>query len=144
MPTFTNLLGLQPPADVEGMNLSHAVLGKSGPEPEAALMQICGATADWTPGHEWRALRDKQYTYAIYRVDRKELLFDNHADPLQMKNLAEDPAHAAKIDKFRKLLKKRMDAIKDTFEPSSYYKDNWTDGNRDIIKSATNNFAPIV
>jgi arylsulfatase A-like enzyme len=141
MPTFLSMLGLEAPVGVEGMDLSHSVLGKPGPEPEAALMQICGATADWTNGHEWRALRDKQYTYAIYRVDRKELLFDNHADPYQMTNLAGDPTHAKQLDKFRTLLAQHMADINDNFEECTWYRDHWTDGNRDITSSATSSFA---
>lgn len=140
MPTLLSFLGLRPPKDAEGMDLSHCVRGKKGKEPEAALMQICGATASWTDGHEWRALRDKRYTYAIYRVDRKELLFDNVADPGQLTNLADDPAHAHQMEKFRKLLAAKMASIGDTFEACTWYRDHWTDGNRDIIKSATHDF----
>ena len=44
-----------------------------------------GTTAAWVDGHEWRALRSKRYTYALYRADRSELLFDNQADPYQMR-----------------------------------------------------------
>ena len=51
--------------------------GRSGPEPEAALMENTGACAAWEDGHEWRALRSKRYTHAIYRKDGQELLFDN-------------------------------------------------------------------
>ena len=38
-------------------------------------MQGMGAVAAWGDGYEWRALRNKQYTYAKYRVDGMELLF---------------------------------------------------------------------
>lgn len=38
-----------------------------------------------------RAVRDKRFTYAVYRIDRSEYLFDNLADPYQMSNLAHDP-----------------------------------------------------
>jgi arylsulfatase A-like enzyme len=48
MPTLLSLLDLESPADIDGMSLSHCVLGQNGPEPDAALMQICGATADWS------------------------------------------------------------------------------------------------
>ena len=92
MPTLLGLAGLPIPAKVEGMDLSHCALGKPGPEPEAAFMQNTGACAIWEDGYEWRALRSKQYTYAVLRVDgplpRQELLFDNVADPLQMRDLA--------------------------------------------------------
>ena len=59
-----------------------------GPEPPAALLQNTGACAAWQNGHEWRALRGKRHTYATYRVDRSELLFDNVKDPYQLKDIA--------------------------------------------------------
>src|SRR5690606_34830552 len=42
MPTLLSLLGLPIPDEVEGMDLSHCALGRSGPEPEAAFMQGMG------------------------------------------------------------------------------------------------------
>ena len=127
MPTLLSLLDLPVPDEVEGTDLSHCALGQRGPEPDAALMQCTGATAIWEDGHEWRALRSKRYTYAIYRVDRQELLFDNVADPYQMRNLAGDPAYAEALDDFRDRLQARMAEIGDTFEASTWYRDHWTE-----------------
>jgi arylsulfatase A-like enzyme len=136
-PTLLSMLKLPLPAGLQGMDLSHCAMGKPGPEPDAAMMMITGATADWSPGFEWRALRDKQYTYAIYRRDRSELLFNHATDPHQMANLVNDAAHADALGRFRKLLAAKMDAIHDTFESSPWYRDHWTDGNRNIVRSAT-------
>lgn len=140
LPTLCSLMGLEAPPGMEGMDLSHLARGKPGPEPEAAFMQICGATAAWEDGHEWRALRDKRHTYAKYRVDGKELLFDNRADPYQTKNLAGDRGHAATLDKFRAMMARRMEAINDNFDACTWYRDHWTDGRRHIIRSATQDF----
>jgi len=126
MPTLLSMAGLPVPRKVEGMDLSHCAFGQSGPEPEAAFMQNTGACAVWEDGHEWRALRSKQYTYAIYRKDRKELLFDNLADPYQLHDLAECPEHTAILNHFRALLRKRMKELDDTFEASTWYRDHWT------------------
>ncbi len=136
MPTVLSLMGLKVPAAAEGTDLAPCVLGKKAPEPQAALLQNTGACAAWRDGHEWRALRDKRYTYAIYRVDKSELLFDNIADPHQMKNLARDPGHKDTVGRFRKMLATKMKSINDTFEKCTWYRDNWTDGNRVIIKTA--------
>ncbi|MDQ2688434.1 MAG: sulfatase, partial [Armatimonadota bacterium] len=141
MPTLLSLLELPCPADVEGMDLSHCALGRPGPEPDAALMQICGATAAWEDGHEWRALRDKRYTYAIYRVDGKEFLFDNHSDPDQMHNLAGNVAHADTLERFRRMLAAKLESLNDGFETCTWYRDHWTDGDRNIIRSATQEFS---
>lgn len=135
MPTLLGLMGLPIPAEVEGMDLSHCARRESGPEPEAALLQNTGACAAWEDGHEWRALRDTRYTYSVYRVDKAERLFDNMADPYQMKNLADDPAHRATLGRFREMLAARMKSLNDTFEPCTWYRDHWTK-DRIILRSA--------
>ncbi len=140
MPTLGALLQTNLATDVEGMDVSHWALGQAGPEPDAALMQICGATAAWEDGHEWRALRDKQYTYAIYRVDGRELLFDHRADPYQRKNLVGDIQHTGVLATFRALLQQKMTELNDTFEVCTWYRDHWTDGQRNILRSATREF----
>lgn len=136
MPTLLSLLDLPVPSEVEGTDLSPFALGEAGEEPEAAFLQGTGATADWSDGHEWRALRDKRYTYAIYRADRQELLFDNAEDPCQMRNLAGDPGHAAVLERFRGLLARSMDRVSDTFESCTWYRDHWTEDRR-ILRTAT-------
>jgi arylsulfatase A-like enzyme len=137
MPTLLSLLDLDCPAGVEGVDLSHIVRGEPGPEPYFAFMQICGATADWIDGHEWRAVRDKTYTYAIYRVDGKEFLFNHDDDPYQMRNLAGDPACGEILNAYREKLRSKMESLGDTFDACTWYRDHWTDGERNIIRSAT-------
>ena len=136
MPTVLSLMGLRVPKDAEGMNLSRCALGRKGPEPQAAFLQNTGACAAWENGHEWRALRDKQYTYAIYRVDKSELLFDNKNDPYQMSSLADEAKHAGTMKRFRKMLAAKMESLNDAFKQCTWYRDNWTDGNRNIIRGA--------
>jgi arylsulfatase A-like enzyme len=138
MPTLLSMLKLPVPAEVEGMDLSPFAFGEQGEEPEAAFLQGTGATAAWSDGHEWRALRSKQFTYAVYRADRKELLFDHTADPFQMTNLAEHPDFGPVMRGFRTLLERKMNEIGDTFESCSWYRDHWTE-DRIIVKTATLN-----
>jgi arylsulfatase A-like enzyme len=138
MPTLLSFAGLNIPEGVEGMDLSHCAMNKKGPEPEAAFLQNTGACAIWEDGHEWRALRDKQFTYAIYRVDGEELLFDNINDPYQMTNLVNDPQYLSYVTNFRMMLKTKMETINDTFEASSWYHDNWIK-DRIILRTATLN-----
>lgn len=142
MPTLLSLAGVSIPKEVEGIDLSHIAVGRKGPEPEFAFLMNTGACAAWENGHEWRALRNKHYTYAVFRgwpkkgLQRKELLFDNLADPYQMNNLTCDPKHAKLIADFRQILKKRMASLNDTFPESTWYRDNWID-NRIIKRAAT-------
>jgi arylsulfatase A-like enzyme len=137
MPTLLSLAGLPVPAEVEGTDLGDALRGKSGaPENEGALMMGTGATAIFEDGHEWRAFRTKRYTYAVYRADRSELLFDNRADPPQMKNLAADPACGALKAELREKMFAKMGEIGDSFEACSWYEKHWT-RDRLILRSAT-------
>ncbi len=126
MPTLLGMAGLPIPAKVEGTDLSHSAFGQPGPEPEAAFMQNTGACAVWEDDYEWRALRSKQFTYAIYRKDKKELLFDNLKDPYQLHNLADSAEREPALNRFRALLKTRMAELDDTFEASTWYRDHWT------------------
>ena len=148
MPTLLGLAGLHSriPEAVEGMDLSHLARGRSGPEPQAALLVNTGDCALWQDGHEWRALRDKRFTYAVFRgggsknLPRKEVLFDHVADPLQRKDLAGDPAYRTRMEKYRDMLKARMAELNDRFPASTWYRDHWTDGHRRITASATGPF----
>lgn len=126
MPTLLGLMGLSIPKAVEGLDLSHCVLGNPTLEPEAAFLQGMGHTYLWLDGFEWRALRDTRYTYALTRSDGREHLFDRQADPLQMTDLAADPGHARVVRRFREMLDSRMAHLGDAFEACTWYRDHWT------------------
>ena len=137
MPTLLSMMGMKEdiPAEVEGLDLSDAIFGKeNAKEPEGALMMGTGATATWEDGHEWRAYRTKQFTYATYLDDGSELFFDNVKDPLQMNNLANNSEYAEEMARVKALMKTEMERVNDKFHPSSYYKDNWVE-NRIIYKN---------
>ena len=136
MPTLLGALGLRVPRAVEGADLSGNLLGRSTRGPEAIYMQGMGTTAAWQDGTEWRALRDERHTYAIYHRDRSELLFDNLADPYQMKNLASDKGQSAKLRHYRERLQRWMKEHNDGFESCTWYRDRWT-GDRNITSTAT-------
>lgn len=140
MPTLLGLAGLGIPDLVEGSDLSHCATGEAGVEPEAALMMNTGACAVWEDGYEWRALRSKRYTYAVYRRDGREMLFDNAADPHQLRDLSADPDHTYRMRGFREMLERRMQALGDEFPASSWYRDHWT-RDRIILKGSTSGAA---
>jgi len=141
MPTLLGLAGAHIPGEVEGTDLSHCAEGRAGPEPEFAFLQNTGACAAWEDGHEWRALRTKRHTYARYRVDGRELLFDNLADPYQMTDLADSPRGREVLPGLRKKLAERMASLNDSFEASSYYRRNWVSEDRIILRTATTSIA---
>ncbi|OXU14665.1 sulfatase family protein [Sedimentisphaera salicampi] len=136
MPTLLDLMKLPIPSRVEGQNLSHICKGESGAEPEFAFLQNTGACAAWQNGYEWRAVRDKQYTYARYRVDGAELLFDNLNDPYQMNNLASDPAYSSKLSELKTKMENKMASISDENQQCTWYRDHFTDGNRNILRGS--------
>ncbi len=136
MPTLLSMMGLPCPQEAEGFDCSGRLLGTSAAEPDGALMMGTGATAAWEDGHEWRAFRTKQYTYAVYRADGKEFLFDNRSDPLQQHNLAGEPAFRETARALRQKMQEKMAQINDSFEASSYYEKNWVE-NRVILRTAT-------
>jgi len=126
MPTLLSLLRLPVPRSVEGVDLSGHALGKGGRGPDSAHLQGMGTTAAWKDGTEWRALRDHEYTYAIYRRDGRELLFQHQRDPYQMKNLADDKSAAATLKHYRERSQAWRNDRNDTFESCTWYRDRWT------------------
>ena len=135
MPTLLSALGLPIPAEVEGSDLSFVLNGALGTEPEAAFLQGMGHTYQWNDGFEWRALRDKRYTYAVYRVDGKECLFDNLADPRQQRNLIDDDGDRLIQEKYRDMVARKMADLGDTFEACTWYGENWIKDRR-IVRAA--------
>jgi arylsulfatase A-like enzyme len=134
MPTILSMMGVPVPSTVEGRDLSKFIVGSGSSEPNAAHMQGMGATAAWADGSEWRALRDHEYTYAIYQRDRKELLFDDRKDPYQLTNLAEDRSNAVMLDHYRTVSEQWRKERNDTFEACTWY-ERWTE-DRNITTTA--------
>jgi arylsulfatase A-like enzyme len=136
MPTLLSLLGLPVPRSAEGADLSRHALGQGGTAPEAAHLQGMGTTADWADGTEWRALRDNEYTYGIYRRDGSELLFNHRSDPYQMRNLAGESSAAATLRHYRERSQAWRKERNDTFESCGWYRDRWTK-DRNITMTAS-------
>lgn len=136
MPTLLSLLKLPVPRAVEGVDLSRQALGDTSRAPEAAHLQGMGTTAAWTDGTEWRAVRDHEYTYGIYRLDGSELLFHHRADPYQLRNQAGEKSAAATLREYRERSQRSRTERNDTIEPCTWYRDRWTE-NRNITMTAT-------
>ena len=135
MPSLLSLMGLPVPAEAEGSDYSSCIEGKTDTQ-EGALMMCTGPTAVFGDGNEWRAYRTKQYTYAVFKSDGQELLFDNQADPYQMHNLMKEPGYEAAAAALKERMYAKMDAISDTFENNTYYEQNWVE-DRLIKRTAT-------
>ena len=145
MPTLLGLadMGGKIPKEVEGADLSAVIRGKSGAEPDAAFMQGLGHTYQWRDGFEWRAVRDKRFTYAKYLRDGKELLFDRKTDPHEKTDIAGEAAYKDELARLRGIMKKKMAELKDEFKPCSWYRDNWMYKKYSIKTAAKGKFGPL-
>ena len=93
MPTLLSLAGVSGHLDVQGQDLSHAVLGREGPEPDSIYLQILGQgwphRGDWVGF--WRGIRTHRWIYARWHGTAEVVLFDRENDPYEMDNLAGNP-----------------------------------------------------
>ncbi len=139
MPTLLELVGVRAPPGValDGIDLSAAVLGKQpgGRERDAALMANYSSHWDYFhsewPWPEWRAVRTKRHTYVKWYAGREEL-FDNLADPYQMKDLA--TSDMATIGAMRARLAELLREAHDDFRPGHGYAE-WFDNERNVRRT---------
>ncbi|MBI2190596.1 MAG: sulfatase [Planctomycetes bacterium] len=89
--------GLRFPGAVDGRDL-HALFTTPGARGLEAcyIFDLIPCHQAWARGdREWRGLRTPRFTLARSASDEGTLLFDNVADPFQMRNLIHDPARDA-------------------------------------------------
>ena len=108
-PTLCDLTGLHTPDSVEGMSL-------------VPVLQDAGASVrdvmHFAYTHYQRAVQDDRWKLIEYHVEGKRTtqLFDRQVDPLEMKNLADDPSCAGHLACLRKELKTWKDDLGDPAE----------------------------
>ncbi len=139
MPTMLSLAGIPVPDTCDGMDLSAVALGRRGPQRESALMMNYVSHWDFfdsgTLWPEWRAVRNKSHTYVKWLKDNKEELYDNLADPYQMRNLAENQTDLATLKRLRERLNDLLREAHDDFLPGTAYAD-WYDEKRNLVRTA--------
>jgi len=104
-PTFCGLAGVDPPTDLDGVDLSEAI--RMGSEPERGPVFCDHLRPDqW----DFRVVRDGRYKYVQF-PDAPELLFDLEADPFETKNLAPtaEGEDANALDRLRALVDRTFD-----------------------------------
>jgi len=122
LPTLLGLVGVPVPKTVEGDNLSALVTGKGDGSDRAALLM---SVSPFIPQlDEYRGIRTSRYTY-VRNLAGPWMLFDNQADPYQMHNLADDPAHVALRQELDVRLQAELKKIGDDFRPRKYYIEKW-------------------
>jgi len=123
MPTLLSVMGLPIPQGVQGIDLSQSI--KNNEPGEGTLLMGTGPTAIFADGNEWRGFRTNQYTYAVYKRDLNELLFDNVNDPFQKTNLAKNPEYTSIKKTLKSKMFAKMKEIGDDFEKNSFYEKYW-------------------
>lgn len=89
MPTLLELAGVPVPDDLDGESLLDCITSGAPPPEEAVFSQYSGNP---TVGDIRRAVLTRRYKYVYDPADEPEL-YDLEDDPLEMRNLAPDPAH---------------------------------------------------
>lgn len=123
LPTLLSLAGIPIPASVEGEDLSRLVLkGESMKDRAALFMNVSPFSGGLSRG--FRGIRTSRYTY-VRDSDGPWLMYDNDADPYQLKNLINDPGHAALQKKLDEKLEARLKQTGDKLLPKEHYIKAW-------------------
>lgn len=128
MPTLLGLCGLDVPPAVEGRDLSATTRGHPHQgDDEAAVLTCVAPFTEWKRelgAREYRGLRTDRYTY-VRDLKGPWLLFDNDADPYQMKNLIGSPECAQLQEDLDTSLDRKLAQRGDEFMPTEHYVSKW-------------------
>ena len=127
MPTILGLCGAPIPRTVEGLDYSDYLRGGKDPSDGAALISCAAPFGQWTRrtgGREYRGIRTLRYTY-VRDLTGPWLLFDDHQDPGQMKNLLGTRGSAGLQQRLEAILDRKLAEAHDEFLPAEEYIRKW-------------------
>jgi len=115
-PTLCELAGVEVPGAWVGQSFAPTLQGQAGPQPDyQLLMHLAKDNASGGNDHPaplFRGVTTGRHTYCVFS-DRPWCLFDNQADPYQMKNLIDEPGEQATIERLRGYLAEGLKAAED-------------------------------
>jgi arylsulfatase A-like enzyme len=127
MPTLLGLCRVPVPPTVQGIDYSACMRGQLMPAENAALISNIAPFGEWDRrrgGREFRGLRTERFTY-VRGLEGPWLLFDDAKDPLQMTNLANQPAGTEWQAALDKRLRDKLRQTHDQFLPADAYIKQW-------------------
>jgi len=124
LPTLLSLAGIKIPDSVEGEDLSRLVVNKKTDEDRAALVMNVYPFSDYRTGKAFRGIRTSRYTY-VRDPEGPWLLYDNQADPYQMKNLVGIAEHAELQKELDARLQSKLRQTGDQFLSKEHYLKEW-------------------
>ena len=116
-PTLCGLAGITVPKSCSGRDFSPMMRGDGHVEPYKGVMLMCesgGASVEENDVHTYRGIRTDTHTYAVSQ-DGRWCLYDNVADPYQMKNLVADESQKDLIHKLNGMIVEWQKTVGDTF-----------------------------
>ncbi|MGC9520295.1 MAG: sulfatase family protein [Anaerolineae bacterium] len=123
MPTLLGLCGLVAPNGVQGEDLSPAIRGEIAPDVKSSAFLSVPVSYGMLRSQglpPYRGVRTRRHTY-VRSTRGPWLLYDNEADPYQLKNLCGDPQHAGLQDALEQELQGWLARLGDEFLPGDAY-----------------------
>ena len=118
-PSLLSLMGVANTAEMQGADLSAAMLGEDGGGPSSVfIMDVVTMDEAFAQGlREWRGVRTSRHTYARFADGEGWVLYDNEADPFQLDNLIGRPEAAPTQAALERELQTWLDRCHDDCAP---------------------------
>jgi arylsulfatase A-like enzyme len=134
--TLCAVAGIRAPDYVDGLDLGEVLRGGSLERDAVLMMNYVGGWVNFKTGEpkpEWRGVHTPRHTYVKWLGGGEEL-YDDRADPWQMRNLIDDPAAREDADVLRARLERMLAEAHDAFLPGAAYAE-WYDSERNLLRT---------